>query len=182
MGNGERHRRWMLPCQCKHEGQGAVLEIRLSVISAAMVITVMIFGGCDSNSHRVETKAEFVREGEEHFFVVCENGVEVAREFLSDGNIFKAELETPVDFDGDGNNEYIVSTWEGQNSGDWVLIVGKSRGIWSVWHSFLRHEFTSRIWQDEAGVWTVETPPGKHSGLAQKWRFINDRFVEQSAL
>jgi len=84
-----------------------------------------------SIEHRVDGSTWVVlREGGRRAFVTK----------LSDASICDVSLldEFPasrgqVDFEGDGIPEVVLTMWDGGNRGDWLYVIGKRNGSWSVW-------------------------------------------------
>lgn len=77
---------------------------------------------------------------------VLENQNEVFRGVLSDAPVVEAQVEKhALDFNGDGIRDLVVYVWEGQNSGDRVLVFGKRYGQWSQWLDVRRPHFKSEF-------------------------------------
>jgi hypothetical protein len=84
-------------------------------------------------------------EVDKTFAIVRESGQEVFRWQLSDSEICNVKQEqAKLDFDGNGQDEFVVYVHEGQNSGDRGVVIGQREGRWSVWFEFYRPHW----WQD----------------------------------
>lgn len=70
----------------------------------------------------------------------------VYRQVISDAPVSEAQVEErSLDFNGDGKREFVVYLWEGQNSGDRILVFGERDGKWAQWMNAYRPGFKSEF-------------------------------------
>ena len=70
----------------------------------------------------------------------------VYKQAISDAPVIETRVENKsLDFNGDGQQEVVIYLWEGQNSGDRILVFGESDGKWSQWMDAYRTHFESKI-------------------------------------
>ena len=113
------------------------------------ILAIMIAGCGNSgrNQDRPESAlatATFDKNDTGLVLSISKGQATVYRQAISDAPVSEARVEDrALDFDGDGRAEVVVYLWEGQNSGDRVLVFGEEAGKWSQWMDVYRPNFES---------------------------------------
>jgi hypothetical protein len=132
---------------------GIVLPLAGTDMSKALpYILAAVIAGCGSSgSNRGRTAAASVtalvdRNDSGCLLMILKGDATVYRQVLSDAPVSEARIEgQSLDFDGDGQQEIVLFLWEGQNSGDRVLVFGEKAGVWSQWMDVYRPHFESEF-------------------------------------